>query len=120
MSSPLLEPPDLPCGGSRLLTVADAPAIYDLYRRCDDYFLLQDGEHASPSDAAILFSDVPSTMSADDQVVVGCWQGSSLCALAAVLIGYPDAKDWYLGFLLLDPSLRGRGLGPGIYSAIER
>lgn len=120
MPSLSLELADLPFGRSSLLTPADASAIHDLYRRCDDYFLLQDGRPASPSDAEILFTDVPSTMSADDQFVVGCWERSGLRALAAVLTGYPNPDDWYLGFLLLDPSVRSRGFGQGMYSVIER
>lgn len=120
MSRPPINLTDLPCSRSSLLTTVDASAIYDLYRRCDDYFLLQDGQHASASDAEILFTDVPSNMSIDDQFVVGCWEQSSLYALAAILIGYPKPDDWYLGFLLLDPSMRSRGFGQTIYSVIEQ
>lgn len=120
MSNPPLDFTDLSCASASLLTPADASAIHDLYRRCDDYFLLQDGQHASPSDAEILFTDVPATMSADDQFVVGCWEKSSLCALAAILTGYPKTDDWYIGFLLLDPSIRAQGFGQKFCSVIER
>ena len=118
MSSPGL--PDLPCGRSSLLTPADVPAVFHLYRRCSDYFLLQDGEPASRSDAETLFTDVPSSKSADDQCIVGSWKQSNLFVLAQVLTDYPAAGDRYLGFLLLDPSLRGHGVGRQTYLAIER
>lgn len=112
--------PVLSYGGARLLGAADAPAIHDLYRRCDDYFLLQDGGIASAAEAETLFTDVPSTMSADDQVVVGWCQEQELYALACILMGYPKPGDWYLSFLLLDPGFRRRGIGHEIYVGLER
>ena len=114
-----LEPSLLPLGDYRVLTPADIPAIYDLYRRCDDYFLLQDGEQATPRDVELLFNAVPSTRSPDDQIVIGFWQDLNLYGLAAVLTGYPQAEDTYLGLLLLDPSSRNRGFGRKIYPAVE-
>ncbi len=107
-------------GGATLLSPADALAIYDLYRRCDDYFLVQDGQNASLSDADSLFSDVPSSKTSDDQFIVGCWQQSKLFALGAVLTGYPEIDDWYIGLLLIDPSMRSQGHGQRLFSAIER
>src|SRR3546814_5013954 len=38
---------------------ADAADVADLYNRCSDYFLLQDGAAPTLDDARELFSDVP-------------------------------------------------------------
>src|SRR3546814_2712395 len=46
------------------LTQADAADVADLYNRCSDYFLLQDGAAPTLDDARELFSDVPPEKSA--------------------------------------------------------
>jgi len=111
---------DLPSGKLSILLPSQASAVLDLFERCRDYFLLQDGEPAAAADADELFADVPSTKVPDDQFVIGCWQGEKLAGLAALLMDYPGKADWYLGFFLVDPAARGRGLGRTFYAAIER
>ena len=113
------ESPALPGGVSTLLTLADSVAIASLFARCEDFFILQDGEPATSRDTKALFTDVPSERSASDQLTVGYWKGSDLMGLATLLIGYPHQADWYLGFLLLDPSLRGEGVGAAIFRSLE-
>jgi ribosomal protein S18 acetylase RimI-like enzyme len=110
----------LPCGQLDLLSPSDAPAVFGLYERCLDYFLLQDGEPATPDDADELFTDVPPTKRPEDQLVIGYRCGPALSGVAQLLTGHPGADDWYLGFLLLDPAIRGLGRGRRIYDAIER
>ena len=56
------------------LTQADAADVADLYNRCSDYFLLQDGAAPTLDDARELFSDVPPEKSAHNQAVLG-WKG---------------------------------------------
>ena len=53
------------------LTQADAADVADLYNRCSDYFLLQDGAAPTLDDARELFSDVPPEKSAHNQAVLG-------------------------------------------------
>lgn len=102
-----------------LLSLTDAPAVADLYARCDDYFILQDGEPPTLSDAIELFSDVPSSKRPEDQFVLGWYSDEKLDAVAAVLMDYPAPRDWYLGLLLIDPALRGQRAGRGMYAGIE-
>jgi hypothetical protein len=52
------------------LTQADAADVADLYNRCSDYFLLQDGAAPTLDDARELFSDVPPEKSAHNQAVL--------------------------------------------------
>ena len=58
------------------LTQADAADVADLYNRCSDYFLLQDGAAPTLDDARELFSDVPPEKSAHNQAVgmEGAWR----------------------------------------------
>lgn len=107
-------------GAFEFLSPADAPAILGLYDRCADYFLLQDGEPAAASDADELFTDVPPSKRPEDQYVLGYRSEGQLDAVAALLTDHPEPGDWYLGLLLLDPRLRGRGFGREMYAGIER
>lgn len=112
-----------PCFGDgrfKLLSPSDSPAVFDLYVRCHDYFILQDGEPASIADAEALFTDVPPGKRPEDQFVLGVYRGRRLCAVALLLTDYPEERDWYLGLLLLDPAIRRKGIGQEIYAAIER
>ena len=101
------------------LTQADAADVADLYNRCSDYFLLQDGAAPTLDDARELFSDVPPEKSAHNQAVLG-WKGpGGLYAIAAILRDYPRDGTWYLGFMIVDAAQRGRGVGRSIYSTVE-
>lgn len=103
-----------------ILTESDAGEVADLYARCTDYFMLQDGEPATLADAIELFRDVPEEKSAVDQIVMG-WQGENgLMAVAAILRDYPSDSVWYLGFMIVDAAARGRGIGRSIYDTIEQ
>ncbi|WP_148663265.1 hypothetical protein [Sphingobium indicum] len=76
------------------LTQADAADVADLYNRCSDYFLLQDGAAPTLDDARELFSDVPPEKSAHNQAVLG-WKGpGGLYAIAAILRDYPRDGTW--------------------------
>lgn len=102
-----------------LLSPAHSPEIYDLFRRCEDFFVLQDGEPPVPADADELFSDVPPSKRPEDQHVLGFRRDGKLDALAALLVDYPDRGSWYVGLLIVDPIVRGQGLGREIYSSLE-
>ena len=58
------------------LTQADAADVADLYNRCSDYFLLQDGAAPTLDDARELFSDVPPEKSAHNQAVLAAYMQS--------------------------------------------
>mgnify|MGYP001163367154 CR=1 FL=1 len=82
------------------LTQADAADVADLYNRCSDYFLLQDGAAPTLDDARELFSDVPPEKSAHNQAVLG-WKGpGGLYAIAAILRDYPRDGTWCLPALV--------------------
>lgn len=101
------------------LTEADAADVFDLYTRCADYFLLQDGELPTPADARQLFMDVPTEKDPHEQTVLGWKTQIGLYALAAILRDYPRKGTWYLGFMIVDAGVRRRGLGSSIYAEVE-
>lgn len=59
------------------LTQADAADVADLYNRCSDYFLLQDGAAPTLDDARELFSDVPPERAPTIKL---SWDGRGLAA----------------------------------------
>jgi len=103
-----------------ILTEHDAGDVADLYARCTDYFMLQDGEPATLADAIDLFRDVPDEKSSADQTVMG-WRGENgLIAVGAILRDYPSDGVWYLGFMIIDSAARGQGIGRSIYDTIKQ
>ncbi|HEX8312802.1 MAG TPA: GNAT family N-acetyltransferase, partial [Chthoniobacteraceae bacterium] len=98
---------------------ADTSEVVRLYERCREYFLLQDGVVPTLASAHELFNDVPPEKNIQDLTVWG-WRGDDgLDAIAAILRDYPVDGKWYLGFMIVDATQRGGGLGRSIYSAIE-
>lgn len=90
----------------------DADRVLDLCLRASDYVAL---ETATAPDAAYVrttMTDAPPGVPADQ---VWCWgarrANRMLDGVATCLKGYYLPDDWYLGLLLLDPAIRGRGLG---------
>jgi GNAT superfamily N-acetyltransferase len=103
-----------------LLAPEDTAAVFDLFSRCAEFFLLQDGEPPTIWDAEELFTDVPASKQPEDQHIFGVWRQGRLDALAALLTDYPEPGDWYLGLLLVDPGLRQCGLGRQIYEWLDQ
>jgi GNAT superfamily N-acetyltransferase len=104
----------------KLLSPKDAPAVFDLFTRCADFFILQDGEPPAPADAEELFTDLPRSKQPEDQHIFGFCRKGKLDALAALLVDYPVPGDWYLGLLLVEPASRRSGLGKEMYASIKR
>lgn len=101
------------------VSTADVLDVACLYDRCSDYFLLQDGEVATLADAYAIFTDVPPDKEIQDQTIWGWKENGNLYAIAAFVRDYPCNNIWYLGFMIVDPTLRGQGLGRSIYMKIE-
>lgn len=102
------------------LSEAHVPEVASLYGRCADYFIFQDGVAPDVADAHALFTDVPPEKNARDQTVLGWRCDEELSAVGAILRDYPRDGTWYLGFMIVDADLRGRGLGRLMYAAIEQ
>ena len=95
-------PSAAPREGPFVLTEHDADDVVDLYARCIDYLMLQDGEPATLADAIELFRDVPEEKNAVDQIVMGWRRQNGLIAVVAILRDYPSDGVWYLGFMIVD------------------
>jgi ribosomal protein S18 acetylase RimI-like enzyme len=99
---------------------SDAPALQRLFDRCGDYFELLEGRPARP-DAALeeLHAGPPGRMP-HDLFPLGIDGGQGeLAGFIGALRHHPQPNQWYLGFLLLDPAWRGRGIGSTTYWAFQ-
>ena len=104
---------------AEVLAPGSSEEVHHLLLRCADYFELQDGERPDEHDAGDLFTSAPEGWTAADKLIFGLRKGPSLVALAELLLGYPRSCDCYLGLLVVDPQLRGRGLGASLLRNVE-
>ncbi|HEV2678022.1 MAG TPA: GNAT family N-acetyltransferase [Aliidongia sp.] len=103
------------------LTEADAAVLQRLLSRCDDYFEMLEGRPAGPTAALEQLRDAPGGCLPDDIVHLGILgRDGELLGLIGALRHHCRPDQWYLGFLLLDPAWRGRGVGSTAYWAFQQ
>ena len=104
----------------RLLDEPDAPALQRLFDRCGDYFDLLEGRPARPEAALEELRDGPPERVPHDLFTLGIDGGQGeLAGYIGALRHHRRPNQWYLGFLLLDPAWRGRGVGSTAYWAFQ-
>lgn len=104
------------------ITRGDRSSVQQLYERCADYLELVAGRGPEPNEADNLFRTLPPGKNLDDKMLLGIFTGQPerLVGLLEAIQAYPQADEWYLGVLLLDPAERGHGLDTSIYQALEQ
>lgn len=95
----------------RELSDADQPAIDDLFARCADFMAVD--PNATPDR---VLHDLPADAVPGREHPFGFWRDGRLDGILAMMCGYREEKDWWIGLLMLDPSLRGQGIG---HAAVE-
>ena len=83
-----------------------------LFERCPDYAMIVEGEEVSPEAAKETFEAAPPGRSLADKFIYGLFDRQG--ELRAVLEGmrhYPENGVWWIGLLMIDPALRGQGVG---------
>ena len=107
------------CFGVRL-DEARAPELQAFYDRCRDYFELVTGQPPSATEAAELLAAVPRGKTIDDKFVIGLFDAPGhLVGVLDVIRDFPRPREWYLGLLLFEPTLRGQKLGDRVYHRLE-
>jgi GNAT superfamily N-acetyltransferase len=91
----------------------DRAVVRDLYERCADYVMLEQG--GLPDEAMVVdfFFDHPPGTDLSQSFKLGLFAGAVLVGIADMAFGYPEPQDAYIGLLLLDPAWRGQGKGSG-------
>ena len=115
------EPPGVAGHRLRVLNESDAAALDALGLRCASFYQLVAGRTPQAGFGVELVTELPPGRSADDKVVFGVLAGgdAGLVGVVDIVRGYPQADVWWIGLLLLDPSVRGQGLGASIVTAIR-
>jgi len=103
------------------LTLADAPALQRLCERCGDYYLMEEGAPAAPDTAEHLLTVLPPRKTHADKYVAGIRApGGELVGVLDLIRDFPGEREWWIGFLLLDPAARAARLGSRIVEEVAR
>lgn len=96
----------------RGLQPEDAELLQRLFDQCADYSLIVEGEPAAPTAAQELFQETPPGRSLADKFVFGLLdRRGEIIAVLEGLRHYPEDHIWWIGLLLLAPTVRQQGLG---------
>jgi GNAT superfamily N-acetyltransferase len=104
----------------RLDRVADASLVLGFMERASDYVVLEFG---APPDAARVDGFFTDCVPGGDLAVAvkqGAFLEGRLVAICDMGFGYPEAGDAYLGLLMLDPAVRGQGLGQRCFAHLRQ
>jgi GNAT superfamily N-acetyltransferase len=58
--------------------------------------------------------------SASDKLLFRAYRGNSLLGYALVITGWPEAGDWVIQHMNIDPEHRGEGIGSNIVRKVEK
>jgi GNAT superfamily N-acetyltransferase len=90
------------------------------YERCRDYFELVTGQPPSPTEARELLRALPQGKRREDKFAIGLFDAPGhLVGILDVIRDFPRPREWYLGLLLFEPTLRGQKLGDRVYHRLE-
>ncbi len=94
--------------------------VYDLCKRCSDYFLLHDGTYPDYEDAVGIFTSLPPNNTYDDKFVAGIFSlENKLSGLIEVVRNYPAPDSCIIGLMFIDPEERKKGLGRMSHDAVK-
>lgn len=95
--------------------------VFDLCKRCCDYFLLHDGTYPEYEDAEEIFTSLPPNNTYEDKFVAGIFSPENiLSGLIEVVRNYPVAYSWIIGLMFIDPVERKKGLGRMSHDEIKK
>jgi GNAT superfamily N-acetyltransferase len=106
---------------ARRLEPPDLPALQRLFERTADYFEATTGTPPAPDEAKRAFVGGPPTKTVNDKQTVGVFDGDgTLVGVLDAIPDFPAEGTCTVGLLLLDPGVRGRGLGGATLAAFEQ
>jgi GNAT superfamily N-acetyltransferase len=102
------------------LSLEDAPVLQRLLERCRDYYELVEGRPPIANAAIEELTEGPAERVPHDLLCLGvAGSDGQLAGMIGALRHHRRENQWYLGLMLLDPTLRGRGFGAETYRAFE-
>jgi GNAT superfamily N-acetyltransferase len=105
---------------TRRLAPPDLPALQALFERAADYFEIATGAGPAPDEAERAFVGGPPTKSVSDKQTIGVLDDAArLVGVLDAIPDFPSEGICTIGMLLLDPGVRGRGVGHSVLAAFE-
>ena len=101
----------------RVLRDADADAILALCRANTQYYAYC-GRQTSREEILRDLHITPPGKTLADKYYVGFFDGDSLVAVMDLIDGYPEERDCFIGFFMMNKSLQGRGIGSEIIGEV--
>ena len=101
----------------RVLRDADADAILALCRENTQYYAYC-GRQTSREEILRDLHITPPGKTLADKYYVGFFDGDSLVAVMDLIDGYPEERDCFIGFFMMNKSLQGRGIGSEIIGEV--
>ena len=103
--------PTITYAGVVRLEMTDLPRLSRLCMACTDFFELIEGQPGGEATAAEIIGPLSSEYACGTKHVFGFESDDELIGVAEYLEGYPSAREWFIGLLLLHPEHRRKGLG---------
>jgi len=100
------------------LTVDDEERIQQFLVDCSDYQWMESGRPVLPEDAHAFLYDLPPGKNLEDKFTFSIEKDTRIIAIFDVLRDYKAKDNWWIGLLLIAPSIRGKGLGRKIVDYI--
>jgi GNAT superfamily N-acetyltransferase len=93
----------------RVLTARDEKELQDFLIHFDDFFCLFEGVRGSAQDIS---TQGPRNLDVNnDKCVLGLYEDAHLFGLVDIVRNYPKDRVWTIGYFLIHPAWRGKGIG---------
>jgi GNAT superfamily N-acetyltransferase len=99
--------------------LADVPQVLDLMQCASDYVQLEGGKGPDAARASAFLTELVPGGTAAEAVKLGIMRGARMVGIIDMGFGYPLKTDAYIGLLLLDPAVRGQGVGRAARAEVE-
>lgn len=96
-----------------------ADGLVDHFERCTDHFELVFGHPPGPAERQSTFIALPEGKTYDDKFTFVLLFEDTVVGDLDLIRDYPESGEWWLGVLLLDPSIRGLGLGSDLVAVFS-
>jgi GNAT superfamily N-acetyltransferase len=101
------------------LGAGDLPALQALFERCTAFFQLVHGAPPRPDEAARWLAEAVPGKGPEDRRTFGLRDDEErLVGAVDVVRDYPAAREFWLGTMVIEPSIRGLGLGAWFHAQL--
>jgi len=104
----------------RKIDLRDEDLLLDLCIRCTDFFRLVEGRTPNSNDSARILEELPRGKQYFDKFVLGIFdRHDKLIGVMDLIKDFPIKGEWVIGRLMLDPTVRGIGIGKNVHEYVK-